>query len=194
MTRLTTCMCATICMCVTIAFAIGLTALASDPAKKSKQGTTTQLQDTDKASTKVADAEKKDDKTGRGDRWMGLKLASSQFIFAELTRGNLEGVAQQARASQVVDALEYWLRGHTFRQQSEYQKQLNRYQFATRELARHADDGNIDGALESWLDVNRSCIECHKLLRDNGQMTPAKERKNRPEALPDHDNAAVQKP
>lgn len=190
MTRLTT------CICVAIAFAIGLTALASDPAKKSKQRTTAQPKDTDKASTKVkvADAETKGDKTGRGYRWMGLKLASSQSIFAELTRGNLEGVARQARAGQVVDALEYWLRGHTFRQQSEYQKQLNRYQFATRELARHADDDNIDGALESWLDVNRSCVECHKLLRDNGRAAPAKEHEKGPETLPAPDNAPAKKP
>jgi len=188
MTRLTT------CICLTIAFAIGLTALASDPAKKSKERSKPPAKDVDKASTKVADAEKKSDKTGRGDRWMQMKLASSQLIFTELTRGNLEGVARQARAGQVVDALEYWLRGREFRQQSEYHKQLNRYQFATRELARHADDGNIDGALESWLDVNRSCVECHKLLRDNERVAPAKAHGKRPEPQPSADAAAVKKP
>ena len=75
-------------------------------------------------------------------------------------------MAKHARATQAIDSLEYWLRGREFRQRSEYHKQLNQYQFALRELARHAEDENIDGALESWLDVNRSCIECHKLLRD----------------------------
>lgn len=99
-------------------------------------------------------------------RWMEIKLTSTQVMLSELTRGNLAGVAKHARATQAIDSLEYWLRGREFRQRSEYHKQLNQYQFALRELARHAEDENIDGALESWLDVNRSCIECHKLLRD----------------------------
>jgi len=66
-----------------------------------------------------------------------------------------------------VDVLEYWLRGKEFRQRSEYHKQLNKYQFAVRGLARHAEDDNIDGALESWLDINRSCVPVHKLLRES---------------------------
>ena len=112
---------------------------------------------------------------------MQAKLASTQVILAELTYGDLAGVAKHARATQAVDALEYWLRGRTFRRRSEYHKQLNHYQFALRELARHAEDENIEGALESWLDVNRSCVECHNLLRDLPAKAKSTDRKKAPD-------------
>lgn len=158
-------------LAMTFAIAVGVIVLAADSDRKKPDppaiDAATEAPAAKKAD-KDDDARKKDkdETSGRGDRWMMFKLTSSQLIFAELTRGNLEEVAKHARASQTVDALEYWLRGKEFRQRSEYHKQLNQYQFAVRELARHAEDGNIDGALESWLDVSRSCVECHKLLRD----------------------------
>lgn len=178
-------------ICMVLAVAVGLTAIASDPETKTKVNAS----DAKKSVKKTSDAadtkpRKKTGKSGSGDRWMELKLASSQLIFAELTRGNLEGVAKQAKAGRVVDALEYWLRTSEFRKQSEYQKQLNLYQFATRELARQADDGNIDGALESWLDVNRSCVECHKLLRDHGHAESVTKPEKKPEALSPADKPA----
>jgi len=107
------------------------------------------------------------------DRWLLFKLTSSQAMCTDLTRGNLKGVAKHARASTVVDVLQYWLRSKEFLQRSEYHKQLNKYQYAVRELARHAEDDNIDGAFESWLDVNRSCVQCHKLLRDSVEIDSA---------------------
>lgn len=158
---------------VTFVFAIAAVVLASEAdQKKPKSDSPKAVADAQKASKTPPAGKKsrkgKDEKTTHGDKWMLFKLTSSQAMFTELTRGNLKGVAKHARASTVVDALEYWLRGKEFRQRSEYHKQLNKYQFSVRELARHAEDDNIDGALESWLDVSRSCVQCHKLLRDPG--------------------------
>lgn len=161
---------------VTFVFAVVAVVFASGAdQKKSKTDSPTAATAASKE-TKTAPVVKKsrrgkDEKPEQSDKWMLFKLTSSQAMFTNLTRGNLEGVAKHARASTVVDVLEYWLRGKEFRQRSEYHKQLNKYQFAVRELARHAEDNNIDGALESWLDINRSCVQCHKLLRDQAPAT-----------------------
>lgn len=156
---------------VTFVFALAAVVVASNAdQKKPKSDSPTAATNAPKETKTPPVAKKsrkgKDEKSEHGDKWMLFKLTSSQAMFTDLTRGNLKGVARHARASTVVDVLEYWLRGKEFRQRSEYHKQLNKYQFAVRELARHAEDDNIDGALESWLDINRSCVQCHKLLRD----------------------------
>lgn len=165
---------------LTFAFAIGVVVLASESDQKKPKGerpvTTSRTAEVGKdASDKKDTPQKKENKSEQSDRWMLFKLTSSQAMFTELTRGNLKGVAKHARASQAIDALEYWLRGKEFRNRSEYHKQLNQYQFAVRELARHAEDGNIDEALESWIDINRSCVQCHKLLRDPAHVEPSKQ-------------------
>jgi hypothetical protein len=164
---------------LTFALAIGVVVLASESNQKKPKGerpvkTSKAPEIGNDASDKKHAQQEKVNQDEKGDRWMLFKLTSSQAMFAELTRGNLKGVAKHARASQAIDALEYWLRGREFRARSEYHKQLNNYQFAVRELARHPEDGNIDEALESWLDINRSCVQCHKLLRDPVQVDPSK--------------------
>ena len=53
-----------------------------------------------------------------------------------------------------------------FTKKSAYLGQLNAFEFANKELIRQAEDGNIDGTLEAWLRLSRSCVECHKLIRD----------------------------
>lgn len=139
---------------------------ADEPVKKAEKAPKAKPAATseDRGTETTADKKAKDQEEEQ--RWMEMKLLRSQEVFAELTAGNLEGVAKRARAMQAADILEFWLRGREFRKRSEYQGALNRYQFATRELARHANDGDLDGALEAWLDLSRSCVSCHKLLRD----------------------------
>ena len=100
------------------------------------------------------------------DRWMQLKLTSSQQIFADLTHGDFEGVEKTARRMQVLNLLEQWMRKNEFEQKSEYKGQLNRFEFATKELVRYAEDENIEGALEAYVDLSRSCVRCHQLIRD----------------------------
>lgn len=109
-----------------------------------------------------ADDEQKHDT----DYWMQVKLTAAQEVFADLTRGDLESVKKRAQTMQVIDMLEQWLRDSPVQQKSEYKRQLNEFQFSTRELIRHAEDNNIDGALTAWLDISKSCVGCHKVLRD----------------------------
>lgn len=100
------------------------------------------------------------------DAWMQSKLAGSQQILADLTHADLESVAADARRLQVMNYLEKWLASSELSEVSEYRGQLNAFEYSTKELIRHADDGNVDGALDAYLAMTRTCVECHKLLRD----------------------------
>ncbi len=100
------------------------------------------------------------------DRWMAAKLTSAQQIFEHLTRGDFEQLAASARRMQVMNFLEQWRRENEFKQRSEYEGQLNAFEFATKELVRYANDRNVDGALAAYLAMSESCVRCHKLIRD----------------------------
>lgn len=105
-------------------------------------------------------------KESEADRWMHAKLNYAQQIFAGLTEGDLEVVKKRAQLMAVVNVLEDWMKKSDFKKKSAYQGQLNAFEFANKELIRNADDDNIDGALEAWLKLSRSCVECHKMIRD----------------------------
>lgn len=100
------------------------------------------------------------------DRWMAAKLVSSQNILGDLTHGDFEGLEQNARRMQVISLLEQWLRDTEFEHRSEYEGQLNAFEFATKELVRHAVDHNTEGALQAYLDMTASCVHCHQLIRN----------------------------
>lgn len=124
---------------------------------------------------KKADSDSKKDKpatvklTKEEDAWMHAKLQSSQDIFAGLTRGDLDLVQKRARGMLLTGILENWLRKSDFTKKSAYQGQLNAFEFANKELIRHAEDGDIDGTLDAWVKLSRSCVECHKVIRDTGK-------------------------
>ena len=77
------------------------------------------------------------------DRWMQVKLKSAQDVFAGLTNGDFTAVENSARRMQVLNVLEQWSARREFIGKSDYQGQLNAFEFATRELVRHAVDGMI---------------------------------------------------
>jgi len=100
------------------------------------------------------------------NKWMQLKLHSSQEILAGLTHGDFKKIEEQGRRLLVFNILENWRLENSLVKDSEYRGQLNSFEFATKELVRNADSKNIDGALNSYLLLTRSCVECHKLIRD----------------------------
>lgn len=125
----------------------------------------------------AADKDKKKPKEGQNepvasqkqteaDRWMQAKLNYAQQIFAGLTEGDLEVVKKRAQLMAVVNVLEDWMKKSDLKKKSAYQGQLNAFEFANKELIRRAEDENLDGALEAWIKLSRSCVECHKLIRD----------------------------
>ena len=98
--------------------------------------------------------------------WMQIKLRSSQEILAALTRGEMAKVEVNARRLLVTNILEQWARKEEFTKKSEYEGELNRFEFATKELIRFGRAGDIDGSLNAYQSLCRSCVECHKLIRD----------------------------
>lgn len=115
--------------------------------------------------TLAQDSDQKPSKADR-DNWMQVKLTSAQQILEHLTSGDFENLQTSARRMQVMNFLEQWSRDADFTNKSEYQGQLNKFEFATRELIRHADDENINGALQSYVAMTESCVNCHTLIRD----------------------------
>lgn len=100
------------------------------------------------------------------DRWMAAKLVSSQQILEHLTRGDFDKLQTSARRMHVLNFLEQWAREEDFERKSDYQGQLNAFEFATKELIRHAGDQNTDGCLSSYQALTESCVRCHQLIRD----------------------------
>ena len=115
--------------------------------------------------TSSADDTKESSSTDR-DRWMSVKLNSAQQILEDLTTGDFKRLETDARRMQVLNFLEQWARDKSFKQESEYQGQLNAFEFATKELVRHAADKNTEGALKSYVALTESCVHCHELIRD----------------------------
>lgn len=101
------------------------------------------------------------------DKWMKLKLLSSQQILNGLALADFQQIEESSRRMLVLNTLENWLRQNEFTRKSDYQKQLNNFEFAGKEILRNAQEKNIDGALEAYVSLTRSCVECHKVIRDD---------------------------
>jgi hypothetical protein len=60
----------------------------------------------------------------------------------------MSAVSEAGARMQVMSLMENWFIGNEkSNATSKYRQQLNRFDFATKELIRHADDGNIDEPL-----------------------------------------------
>ena len=116
--------------------------------------------------TATADESAKPDKQ-KGDVWMRLKLKSSQAIFDGLMHADFESVNRSARAMHGVGVLEKWLRDNSYVNSSDYEGQLNAFEYANKELIRTSSNRDVDGALKAYLKLSESCVMCHKHVRDS---------------------------
>lgn len=108
------------------------------------------------------------------DRWMLAKRRHAQHIFEGLTDGDFEAVAVSGRRMLVTGVLERWLRENDYVKQSAYQGQLHAFEYANKEVIRHAEARDIDGALKAYVQLSQSCVRCHKLIRDAKQSQASK--------------------
>lgn len=115
----------------------------------------------------AADDQQKSAQPVDRDAWMEVKLTSAQQILKDLTSGDFKGLQTSARRMQVMNFLEQWQRDEDFEKKSDYQGQLNAFEFATKELIRNAGDENVDGALKAYVAMTESCVRCHQLIRDS---------------------------
>jgi hypothetical protein len=114
---------------------------------------------------KAASTEKPASKE-ESDKWMHIKLKASQEIFAGLTHGDAKKIEDNSRRMLVLNLLEQWRRDNDFTRQSEYDAQLNAFEYATKELIRTSHDKDIGGALDAYVLLSKSCVKCHQLIRD----------------------------
>lgn len=110
--------------------------------------------------------QKKSRKVGDHDVWMKAKQLHAQRIFAGLTEGDFKKIEAGATAMYGAGVLEKWLAGRKFDQPHVYEGQLNTFEYSVKELARHAKQKDIEGALDSYLMMSQTCVRCHRMLRD----------------------------
>ncbi|NIP85536.1 MAG: hypothetical protein GTO03_08215 [Planctomycetales bacterium] len=94
------------------------------------------------------------------DQRMQRKLVSAQNILAGLATENFEAIAKNAR---LLDELgkQRWVQQET----PAYRAQHLVFWFANDELIRLAEEKNIDGATLCYVQMTISCVNCHKVLR-----------------------------
>jgi hypothetical protein len=100
------------------------------------------------------------------NKWMQIKLHSSQQILAALARGDSKDIETNARRMLVLNVLEQWKMKKNYVDHSDYDAQLNAFEYATKELARSGRANDINGALEAYNLLTKSCVKCHQVIRD----------------------------
>ena len=96
--------------------------------------------------------------------WMKQKLVASQNILAGLTKGDYEAVEKNAQSMLVVGYLEKWVRADI----PGYRKMMTDFEYANKALALAARNKNLDGATIGYVQLTISCVQCHKLVRAEG--------------------------
>ena len=97
---------------------------------------------------------------------MKAKQLHAQRIFAGLTEGDFKKIEAGASAMYGAGVLEKWLAGRKFDQAHVYEGQVNTFEQSVKELAHHARQKDIEEALDSYIMMSRTCVRCHRMLRD----------------------------
>jgi hypothetical protein len=104
------------------------------------------------------------DPAQRHSYWMMKKLEWSQAILADLAKADWEKMGQHTRSMRALSKIEGRFRRTD---QADYRAQLAVFDQANDELIKTADDENIDGATLAYMHLIHSCVNCHKVLRQN---------------------------
>jgi hypothetical protein len=115
-----------------------------------------------------ADEEPKDP-TEKHSYWMRKKLEWSQSLLTGLANADWEKMAKDARAMRALSKIEGRFRRTD---QADYRAQLAVFDQANSELVKAIDNENIDASTLAYMHLVHSCVNCHKLLRED--MKPAK--------------------
>lgn len=95
--------------------------------------------------------------------WMKQKLVYSQRILNGLATEDFDLIAENATAMKGLSRIEAFVRGKT----EGYRTHLKTFEFATNELIRNSEQQNLDGATLAFTQMTISCVNCHKVIRDN---------------------------
>lgn len=93
--------------------------------------------------------------------WMKQKLKYSQEILNGLAMEDYESIENSALSMKGLSKIESFVR----QKPEGYRVQLKTFEFSVNELARNAQEKNIDGATLAFTQMTISCVNCHKELR-----------------------------
>src|SRR5262245_43309102 len=118
--------------------------------------------------------------------FMRMKLAWSQSVLEGLTLENFDKVSQNAIRMRNMTQSNVWV----IMRQPNYMTHTTNFQKRVDALYMAAVDKKLDAATEAYLQVTRSCVECHRLVRveqrkNAGQpTTPAPDAELKPVLTP----------
>lgn len=104
-----------------------------------------------------------EDSRDKASLWMRHKLSASQKILEGMTRGDYELIQKNAKDMHVLGYLEGAIRSGV----PEYKTQLRAFDHALVAIVRNADEKNLDGVTIAYTQMTISCVQCHKVIRDN---------------------------
>ena len=93
--------------------------------------------------------------------FMRAKLEHSQRILEGLTTEDFKIIAQSAERLETLSQDASW----NILQTPEYMRQSVEFRRNAEELAKAAENKNLDGASLAYMDVMLNCINCHKYVR-----------------------------
>jgi hypothetical protein len=96
--------------------------------------------------------------------WMDKKLEWSQSILGDLAKADWDKMGQDARKMRTLSKIEGRFRRTD---QDDYRAQLAVFDQANNELVHAVDQENIDGATLAYMHLIHSCVNCHKLVRND---------------------------
>ncbi len=110
-----------------------------------------------------AQQDQAENKAAEAKAWMQKKLEFSQRILAGLALADFEKIRKNAENMNFIDYFEKW--SHAERR--DYRQQLEMFEHANQELILQATRKNLEGATLAFNQLTVSCVQCHKIIRDN---------------------------
>jgi hypothetical protein len=114
-----------------------------------------------------ADEEPKDP-AARHSYWMKKKLEWSQSLLAGLANADWQKMGKDARAMRTLSKIEGRFRRTD---QADYRAQLAVFDQANSELVKAIDNENIDATTLAYMHLVHSCVNCHKILRQDAKAS-----------------------
>lgn len=96
------------------------------------------------------------------DFWMKHKLDHSKTLLESLTMGDFDKLSATAGQMRLLGRIEELTR----RRNRKYQAQVRGFERSLLELIQRADEKDTDGATVAFNKMTTSCVNCHKLLRE----------------------------
>jgi len=104
------------------------------------------------------------DPAQRHSYWMQKKIEWSQAVLGDLAKADWGKMRQHAGNMQTLSSIEGRFRRTD---QTDYRAQLAVFDQANKKLIHAADNENIDEATLAYMHLIHSCVNCHKVLRQD---------------------------